>query len=266
MSAAGDRSELPSAGRAKRLASTGVALLVGSPPYERFVPATGIAATYKEATVVILRTVVPEPETQELRQVVSMARALRVQHPAVTLGIQPTALPVAHGEIVSRVLAASGLRLWLTHPPTEQTIRTAAGAAGFLGQDLETWLAFLLRPSSLSAAGAIRTLAQIMVDPDPKPTTQRELTKWIRRAGLPRLRAWRTVGRLAHGLVVLQSSPEVTISRVARQVGFADGPTFSHACRRVFGAPPSRLRRSVGWEALLHRFLRRPRPRNAAPS
>lgn len=39
-------------------------------------------------------------------------------------------------------------------------------------------------------------------------------------------------------------------------LGYSSGPAFRNACRRLIGAPPSKLRTSVGFESALQRFGR----------
>jgi AraC-like DNA-binding protein len=210
----------------------------------------------KDGTVAILHALGSNlVESGQIRRMESVAREIRRSHLGAALALWLQNVPTEHALGGFHVLSASGLRLWLTETPTEATLRQAARVSGLRLPDVASWLTLRIRPKGPVELGLTHVMAGALVGHVLDPDAAREATRWARRLGLPGAGAWKTMGCLLRGLICLQSEPSISVAQAARQAGFADGPTFSHACRRMLDTTPSDARRRVGWEWLLMRFL-----------
>lgn len=85
--------------------------------------------------------------------------------------------------------------------------------------------------------------------------SRRTLGRFFRVRALPVPSHWLQFARLLHAAIHLQNT-SATINRVAARFGYPDGFTMSNSMKRLVGYRPSFVREHLGWEWLLHAWLR----------
>lgn len=78
---------------------------------------------------------------------------------------------------------------------------------------------------------------------------------------LPPPSRWLQAARALHASLRLQADPERALLPLALELGYADHSALSHQIRRTFGVRPGEVRRVLGWEWLLDRWLAAARER-----
>jgi AraC-like DNA-binding protein len=68
---------------------------------------------------------------------------------------------------------------------------------------------------------------------------------------------WLQAARAIHAALCLQRSQSTSLLAVATEFGYSDHSALSHQLVRMFGAGPSAIRRTLGWEWLLDSWLAR---------
>jgi hypothetical protein len=230
-------------------------MLVGVPPYDSFDVLVSMPDAFPEGAAVLLRIEEDEPLDRAMGRIVAPLRNLRRAHPKLLIGGYFGDHDVGTAEVALRLLGPAGLRVCLDEPPRRESLREAVARAGFVAQDVESWLGHRLRPRGALEVGVMKMLALVLTGEDLGAANMTEIRRWVWKLGLPRLSEWRVAGRLLSASVDLQSNPGLTCRLAARTAGFADGATFSHAYRRRFGCTAREARRKLGWEWLLVRFL-----------
>jgi AraC-like DNA-binding protein len=78
----------------------------------------------------------------------------------------------------------------------------------------------------------------------------------LRKRGLPCPGRWFQLARSVHAALQLQARPDLSITRLACQLGFADHSALAHLLRRTLAVTSNEIRGTLGWEWLLDRWLR----------
>lgn len=231
-------------------------LLISMPPYDGPVVATTKVSDAPDGTLVLFDFRHTPPDRAPA--ISSLVRKVRKSAPGVAIGgVLPPASLTAWQTV--RSLTTNGLRFWITNPVDLAQIRRSACPRVLPVLDFDTWLTNYLSPRGLREVGLTRLIARAVACEELSKSTTREAAVWCRHLGLPSLRSWCALGRLISGVNLLQAVPEATVEVGARTAGYADASTFSHACTRFLGTPPSGVRDKLGWEWVFLRFLRRER-------
>lgn len=77
----------------------------------------------------------------------------------------------------------------------------------------------------------------------------------MRKKGLPAPSRWLAATRALHAALRLQAAPNLSMTDLAHDLGFADHSALSHLVWRAFRVRPRDLRHVLGWEWLLDRWL-----------
>lgn len=234
-----------------------VSLQLSGPGYDGWPVVQRMPDRVADGTVLIATLEDRPPWPHSLQSTVGLVREFRRAFPALVIGAKVNFDGNEEALEAFRVLQASGVRLMVPGQVSEASVRGANAQAGLSVFDLETWLMSTLSPHGIRETGLVKLLAQLTAGHNIRGGTVDRCRRWTRKLGLPPWGAWRTVGRLVRAVVRLQVGPGPLAYEVGQDEGFADGPTFSRACSRVFGEPPTQLRTMIGWEWLLHRFLTR---------
>lgn len=80
---------------------------------------------------------------------------------------------------------------------------------------------------------------------------------------LPPPSSWLQAARAVHAALCLQREQSTPLLELAMDLGYSDHSALSHQLVRLFGAPASAIRRTLGWEWLLDSWLARWAERSA---
>lgn len=158
------------------------------------------------------------------------------------------ALP-AQGLILQGQPLASALRGQLTRPrslPTEITawiagkgIRMAPALTDFIRQVFARAAEHSEVSTLCREIGAVESSARFRCSKKRLPPPSR----------------WLQAARALHACLRLQADPDRALLPLALELGYADHSALSHQIRRTFGVRPSEVRRTLGWEWLMGRWL-----------
>lgn len=77
----------------------------------------------------------------------------------------------------------------------------------------------------------------------------------LRKKRLPSPRRWLQAARALRIALRVQARPATSLMEIAFEMGYADHSAISQLVQRTFGLRPNKLRGTLGWEWLLHRWL-----------
>lgn len=233
------------------------------PPYEaaeyftRFEPAMGGPMT--PGAVVGMRLERPGSDWSTLAGEIRQLR-LRLPRTPVVLALR---LPPSDCLLVSSIAARMHARAVLMDgEPLSHGLRQALTRTEGFPEEVVEWLGFVgvrLSPSTTSLIRCIFTLAQSHPD----------LRSLLREAGiaestarfqlhkrlLPPPSRWFQLARALHAALRIQARPDDSLLRIALEQGYSDHSALCHQLRRAFQLRPAALRRLLGWEWLLGRWL-----------
>jgi AraC-like DNA-binding protein len=86
---------------------------------------------------------------------------------------------------------------------------------------------------------------------------ERTIRTWFRRAGLPGPGKWLAVAHALRAARRLQSEDHPPLLALAVECGYSDHSSLSRQSLRLFGVRPGAIRRTLGWEWLVDRWLAR---------
>ena len=90
---------------------------------------------------------------------------------------------------------------------------------------------------------------------------ERTIRTWFRRAGVPGPGKWLAVAHALRAARRLQSEDHPPLLALAVECGYSDHSSLSRQSLRLFGIRPGAIRRTLGWEWLVDRWLGRARGR-----
>jgi AraC-like DNA-binding protein len=233
------------------------------PPYEeaeyftRFEPAWGGATV--PGTVVGMRL---ERSGSDWSTLAGEIRQLRLRLPQTPV-VLVLDLPPADCLLVSSIAARMHARAVLMDgDPLTGGLRRALTRSDGLPEEVIEWLGFVgvrLSPSTTSLIRCIFTLAD--AHPDlrsllrevgmPESTARFQLHKRL----LPPPSRWFQLARALQAALQIQARPGDSLLRIAMDQGYSDHSALCHQLRRAFHIRPAALRRLLGWEWLLSRWL-----------
>ena len=88
---------------------------------------------------------------------------------------------------------------------------------------------------------------------------ERTIRTWFRRAGVPGPGKWLGVAHALRAARRLQSEDHPPLLALAVECGYSDHSSLSRQSLRLFGVRPGAIRRTLGWEWLVDRWLVRAR-------
>lgn len=132
--------------------------------------------------------------------------------------------------------------------------------------DLIAWLR-LRRPVSDNLAGVLTRIVRDAPDHcdlagllDQLDVRARTLRHQLEKEALPGPSKWYHLGRLLDAQLRLLRDPELDISRLAHELGYADRMSFTNRIYRLFGVTAETSRRLLGWEWRFAAWWRYVRP------
>ncbi len=147
--------------------------------------------------------------------------------------------------------------------PTRPRLRRVLTDATALPAQVEGWLA--LRVPGLPAA--VQHLIHAIVEGAPCfgevaallasiGHAERTARTWFHAAGVPGPGKWLAAAHAVRAALRLQAEPAPLLA-LAVECGYSDHSSLSRQSLRLFGVRPGAIRRTLGWEWLLDRWLRR---------
>ena len=195
--------------------------------------------------------------------VAALVPQLRARFPAA-----PVVLRVgrhAEGGDVEWARRAGGLRvravLFEGEPPRPRLRRILTDATSF-PEDLEQWLPMRLpglAPGVVQLACGIVRLAPRYTEVGALLGSighaERTVRTWFRRAGVPGPGKWLAAAHAVRAALRLQAEQRVPLLTLAVDCGYSDHSSLSRQSLRLFGVRPGAIRRTLGWEWLVDRWL-----------
>jgi AraC-like DNA-binding protein len=240
-----------------------------TPPYERFEAVPDLAALapddLRDATLLAIGVTSPQESWAEVARLVP---ELRARFPAA-----PVVLRVgreAEAGDLEWVRRAGGLRVravLVEGEPPRPRLRRILTDGTDLPEEVEQWLP--VRLPGLSPA--VARLIGVIVRLSPRFTevgallgdmghAERTVRTWFRRAGVPGPGKWLAVAHAVRAALRLQAEDGAPLLTLAVECGYSDHSSLSRQSLRLFGVRPGAIRRTLGWEWLLDRWLRRVTP------
>ena len=189
--------------------------------------------------------------------------ALRAQLPAASV-----VLVIAEGSPADLLLSARATRagvraILLEHEPLADGLRRALTCRDTLADDVVDWLVLRRLRLTPMISSLIREIFQHA------PTTP-DLSTLLGRIGmaessarfrlhkrlLPTPSRWFQAARALHTVLRIQAEPRTSLLRIALELGYADHSALSQLVYRSFRVRPGAIRGTLGWEWLMHRWLR----------
>lgn len=257
-----------------RLRSLALPLFRIRPPYtafepvDDFEPAAGVAGRH---SVLALGIVEPGRDVALLAECVRVLRGALPWHPLVVRVGSASARELIE---VSRVAARLRIRCVIVGgEEVGAVLRQRLTEPDWVPGDLVAWLGPLVGCSQVAAfvierllAGALRrqgvgeTLANLGLG------SERRVQSWLRDEGVPPAREWLHLAAATYTALRLQRHPECSLERQAVALGHGERSTLIRQLRAVFGAAPRAVRRTVGWEPWVWRWVVRWRSAGYFPS
>jgi AraC-like DNA-binding protein len=245
------------------------ALFQLAPPYEHYdgVPDPGALTpqTLPDASLVVIGLDQPRHGWDEA---IALAPQLRARLPAA-----PVALRVPQGtgqDDIDRAGHAGGPHVravLIEGEPPRPRLRRILTDASTLPDQVEQWLPVRLPdlvPDVRQMVGLIVRLspgfAEVSVLLGTLGHAERTVRTWFRRAGVPGPGKWLAVAHAVRAALRLQAEESAPLLTIAVECGYSDHSSLSRQSLRLFGVRPGAIRRTLGWEWLLDRWLRRMSP------
>jgi AraC-like DNA-binding protein len=162
---------------------------------------------------------------------------------------------------------AAGLRIrgvLFEGEPPRQTLRRMLTDTTMLAEDVEQWV--MMREPGLPVTvvqliGEIVRLAPRFSDVgtllESLGLAERTVRTWFRRAGVPGPGKWLAAAHAIRAALRMQAEDAAPLLALAVECGYSDHSSLSRQCLRLFGVRPGAIRRTLGWEWLLDRWMRR---------
>jgi AraC-like DNA-binding protein len=240
------------------------AVLQFAPPYERFEPVSDIAAlTPDDLPVAAVLAVALPPPHDTWREAAALVHELRARFPAAPVVVRAEGRMEVDDEIRRRA-ADAGARAAIGEGDTLPALRRLLTDASALPEQLLGWLQ--LQVPSLRSD--VREMIGVIVERSPRfgevgpllgsmGRAERTARTWFRRAGLPGPGKWLAVAHAVRAALRLQAEERAPLLTLAVECGYSDHSSLSRQSLRLFGARPGVIRRTLGWEWLMHRWLTR---------
>ena len=242
------------------------ALFQLSPPYEQFeaVPDPSALAPQDLPEAALLAVGVASSE-DVWADVAALVPRLRARYPAAPVVLR-VGRPAEAGDVVWEQRATE-LRVRAVVYEGERVparLRTLLTQPIDLSFELTEWLPLRLpgiAPGIVELVGDIVHLSPQYAEVGALLTTvgraERTVRTWFRRAGVPGPGKWLAVAHALRAARRLQSEDRAPLLALAVECGYSDHSSLSRQSLRLFGLRPGAIRRTLGWEWLVDRWLRR---------
>jgi AraC-like DNA-binding protein len=249
------------------------ALFQLSPPYDHYEAVPDLAALapqdLPDAAVLVVGL---DPPRHAWEDAAALVPQLRARFPAA-----PVAVLVAAGadpadlEWARRAGGPHVRAVLIEGESPRPRLRHALTDATDLPEQIEQWLPLRLpgRPADVrQMIGTIVRLSSRFAEVSALLGTlgqaERTVRTWFRRAEVPGPGKWLAAAHAVRAALRLQGEASSPLLTVAVECGYSDHSSLSRQSLRLFGVRPGAIRRTLGWEWLLDRWLRRDEVKRAS--
>jgi AraC-like DNA-binding protein len=242
------------------------ALFQLSPPYDHFeaVPDLSVLTPQDLPDAAVL-VVGLDPPRLGWDDIAPMAPDLRARFPAAPLALLvPPGVDAAELESARRAGELDVRAVLIDGEPPRPRLRHVLTDASSLADQVERWLPARLPQVPAEVRGTIGTIvrlsagfAEVSALLGTLGQAERTVRTWFRRAGVPGPGKWLAASHAVRAALRLQAEESSPLLTVAVECGYSDHSSLSRQSLRLFGVRPGALRRTLGWEWLLDRWLRR---------
>jgi AraC-like DNA-binding protein len=240
------------------------ALFQLSPPYEQFEAVPDFSALdsqpLRDAAILAVGVVSPEETWTE---VAALVPRLRAQHPAAPVVLR-VGRPAEPGDAEWERRAAE-LRIRAVVYEGERVanrLRAQLTQPIDLAAELTEWLPLRMpgiSPAIVALVGDIVQRAPQFAEVGALLASvgraERTIRTWFRRAGVPGPGKWLAAAHALRAARRLQSEDHPPLLALAVECGYSDHSSLSRQSLRLFGLRPGAIRRTLGWEWLVDRWL-----------
>jgi helix-turn-helix protein len=242
------------------------ALFQLSPPYEHFEAVPDLSALapedLQEAALLVVGAGSPEDAWGDVAALVPRLRARYPAAPVVLRLGRPA--EVGDGEWERRAAELHVGAVLCEGDPTSVRLRHALTQPTDLSADLTEWLPLRLSgiaPAMVELVGDIVSRSTQFAEVGPLLASvdraERTVRTWFRRAGIPGPGKWLALAHALRAARRLQSEDHAPLLALAVECGYSDHSSLSRQSLRLFGLRPGAIRRTLGWEWLVDRWLGR---------
>ncbi len=236
------------------------------PPYDRFevVPDILALAPGDLPDAALLAIGVASP-VETWSEVAALVPRLRARYPAAPLVLRVG--PRAGAGDLEWVRRAGSLRVravLFEGAPPRPALRRILTDPTSLPDDVEHWVTARvsgLPPAVTRLVGETVRLSPSFGQVGPLLGSlghaERTVRTWFRRAGVPGPGKWLAAAHAVRAALRMQAEDAAPLLALAVDCGYSDHSSLSRQCLRLFGIRPGAIRRTLGWEWLLDRWLRR---------
>jgi AraC-like DNA-binding protein len=238
-----------------------------APPYDRFEVVPDAAAfTPADLRDAALLAVGAGPPQDGWGDLAALVAELRARFPAAPVVLRLGQQPAGDGEVDwDRRASELGVRavVFDGESPRPRLLRTLTDASA-LSEQIGQWLRLRLP----GLAPGVRELIDEIVRLSPRfgevgpllgsiGHAERTARTWFRRAGTPGPGKWLATAHAVRAALRMQAESASPLLTLAVECGYSDHSSLSRQSLRLFGVRPGAIRRTLGWEWLLDRWLRR---------
>lgn len=244
-------------------------LWCSQPPYDRDRLLGGLTADALRPGCVLLMDVHPVPRDPAALE--SAIRAVKTRAPSTPVLLRAAA---DIDDLLVLATLGAGLRtqgVVLRGQPLAAALRVQLTRPNNLPEQIGSWL-------NLKGVRMAPALADLIRQIFARAPFHTEISSLCREIGavessarfrcakkrLPPPSRWLQAARALHASLRLQADPDRALLPLALELGYADHSALSHQIRRTFGVRPGEVRRVLGWEWLLDRWLVLARERQRA--
>jgi AraC-like DNA-binding protein len=237
-----------------------------TPPYENFeaVPDTSTLAPEQLQAAALLAVGIGWPE-DSWADVAMLVPRLRARFPATPVVLR-IGRPSEEGDAEwERRAADLKVRAVLYEgEPTQPRLRRLLTEPADLAGDMVEWLPLRLpglSPAILALVGTIIQLAPRYAEVGALLSSvdraERTVRTWFRRADIPGPGKWLAAAHAIRAALRLQAEDRSPLLALAVECGYSDHSSLSRQSLRLFGVRPGAIRRTLGWEWMMDRWLQR---------
>jgi AraC-like DNA-binding protein len=241
------------------------ALFQLSPPYEHYEAVPDIAAlTPQDLPDAALLVVALDQPSHVWDEAPALIPQLRARFPATPVVVRvPRGTDEAELEWARRAGRLQVRAVVIEGEVPRTRLRQVLTDVSTFPEQVEQWLPLRLPRLAPDVGRMIATIvrlapryAEVSVLLGTLGHAERTVRTWFRRAEVPGPGKWLAAAHAVRAALRLQgdSSPLLT---VAVECGYSDHSSLSRQSLRLFGVRPGMIRRTLGWEWLMDRWLRR---------
>jgi len=236
------------------------------PPYDQYEAVPDLSVlTPRDLPDAAVLAIGLDPPRHVLDEAAALVPQLRTRFPAapIVLRMAPDA-DAADLELTRRAEELHMRAVLVEGEPLRAQLRRNLTNSASVPDEIEQWLPIRLpglAPGVRQMIGLIVRLAPGFTEVSALLGTlghaERTARTWFQRAGVPGPGKWLAAAHAVHAALRLQAEESLPLLTIAVECGYSDHSSLSRQSLRLFGVRPGVIRRTLGWEWLLDRWLQR---------